>query len=62
MLTCEPIMMLSEDVNLIDGIIEKRHNDSGKNIFDRENRRELIAERKEVIHEIMCEWKENKGV
>lgn len=62
MWTCEPIMMLSEDVKLIDGIIEKRHNGSGKDIFDRSNRKELISERKAVIHQILNEWKENKYI
>lgn len=57
MWTCEPVMILTEDVNLIDGIIEKRHNGSDTNIFDRENRKELISERKAVLHEILSEWK-----
>ena len=49
MLSCEPIMILMEDLAVIDGIIEKQYNDSKKDIFSRECRRELIAERKEVI-------------
>lgn len=56
MATCEPIMVLLEDLELIDGIIEKRYKESGKDIFSRENRKELIAQRKAVIHQIIEEW------
>lgn len=62
MLTCEPIMILMEDLAVIDGIIEKRHNGSDKDIFSRECRRELIAERKAVIHKILSEWQAGQQV
>lgn len=55
MKSCDPIMVLSEDIELIDGIVEKRYK-GGKDIFDRVNRKELIAARKEVLHEIVTEW------
>lgn len=60
MLSCEPIMILMEDLAVIDGIIEKQYNDSKKDIFSRECRRELIAERKAVIHKIFSEWREGQ--
>jgi hypothetical protein len=60
MLSCEPIMILMEDLAVIDGIIEKQYNDSKKDIFSRECRRELIAERKAVIHKIFSEWQEGQ--
>lgn len=56
MLTCEPIMILLEDLAVVDDIIKRRHNDSEKDIFSRECRRELVAERKAVIHEIFSQW------
>lgn len=60
MKSCDPIMVLSEDIELIDGIVEKRYKGSG-NIFDRENRKELIAARKVVLHEIVVEWQNMQG-
>lgn len=33
MLSCEPIMILMEDLAVIDGIIEKQYNDSKKDIL-----------------------------
>jgi len=59
MKSCDPIMVLSEDIELIDGIVEKRYKGS-RNIFDRANRKELIAARKAVLHEIMTEWKDTQ--
>lgn len=55
--TCDPIMVLSEDIELIDSIVEERYKGSGVDIFARSNRKALIAERKAVIHKIMSEWK-----
>ena len=55
--TCDPIMVLSEDIELIDSIVEGRYKGSGIDIFARSNRKALIAERKAVIHKIMSEWK-----
>lgn len=55
--TCDPIMVLSEDIELIDSIVEGRYKGSGIDIFARSNRKALIAERKAVIHKIMLEWK-----
>lgn len=62
--TCDPIMVLSEDIEFIDSIVGERYKGSGIDIFARSNRKALIAERKVVIHEIMSEWKmaqENKA-
>lgn len=55
--TCDPIMVLSEDIEFIDSIVEERYKGSGVDIFERSNRKALIAERKAVIHMIMLEWK-----
>lgn len=58
MQTCEPIMVLAEDIEVIDAIIKNRHNGKEKDIFSREMRKALIAERKAVIHEVFCCWQE----
>lgn len=58
MQTCEPIMVLAEDIEVVDAIIKSRHNGKEKDIFSREMRKTLIAERKAVIHEIFTFWQE----
>ena len=45
MQTCEPIMVLAEDIEVVDAIIKSRHNGEEKDIFSREMRKALIAER-----------------
>lgn len=60
MQTCEPIMVLVEDIEVIDAIIKSRHNGKEKDIFSREMRKALIAERKDVIHEILTYWQGKK--
>lgn len=60
MQTCEPIMVLAEDIEVVDAIIKSRHNGEEKDIFSREMRKALIAERKAVIHEIFTYWQEKK--
>ena len=60
MQTCEPIMVLAEDIEVVDAIIKSRHNGEERDIFSREMRKALIAERKAVIHEIFTYWQEKK--
>ena len=38
MQTCEPIMVLAEDIEVVDAIIKSRHNGKEKDIFSREMR------------------------
>ena len=47
--TCEPVMVNNEDLEIVDGIIGSRE---GEEVFLYENRKRLVALRKEVIHEI----------
>ena len=53
-------MVLAEDIEVVDAIIKSRHNGEEKDIFSREMRKALIAERKAVIHEIFTYWQEKK--
>lgn len=50
MATCEPIMVLLTDLLVIDELAKKR---TDSNLYERENRKELIQLRKEVIHELI---------
>ena len=47
--TCNPVMVLSEDIELIDSIVKEQYKGSGIDIFAR-------SKRKAVIHRIMSEW------
>ena len=55
--TCDPIMVLNEDIEFFDNLVAERYKDSSVDIFTRQNRKKLIAERKAVIHMIVTEWK-----
>jgi len=58
--TCGAACVLAEDIEVVDAIIKSRHNGKEKDIFSREMRKALIAERKAVIHEIFTYWQEKK--
>lgn len=50
MATCEPIMILLDDLTIIDGVAKKR---TELDLDKHENRKVLIQLRKEVIHELV---------
>ena len=50
--TCEPVMIRNEDIGVIDGIIVERY---GEDILEMSRRKELVAARKDVIHEVLVE-------
>lgn len=52
--TCDPVMVLCDDINFIDGIVQEQYKDI--DIHTKEFRKNLIAERKKVIHQIIIEW------
>lgn len=51
MATCDPIMVLLEDIEVIDRLVREKFPDV--DIYENSFRKKLIAERKAVIHDIV---------
>lgn len=50
--TCEPVMMNTDDLNIVDAYIAEQY---GEDVFKQENRRRLVTLRKEAFHLFIVE-------
>lgn len=48
--TCDPVMVLSEDITIIDKLAQQQ---TKADLSRRENRKELLSLRKQVLHELI---------
>lgn len=48
--TCEPVMVKNEDISMVDALCVKMY---GEDILLMENRKQLIAARKEAFHKLI---------